>query len=48
LTRTASSCRPLDLIEHAEAVVDDPIDVMGRATMETVLLMSTEAVAVPG
>jgi transposase-like protein len=30
----------LDLIEHAEAAVDDLIDVMGRATIEAVLLMS--------
>jgi transposase-like protein len=37
----------LDLIEHAEAAVDDLIDVMGRATIEAVLLMSAEAVAGP-
>src|SRR5262249_57688856 len=30
----------LDLIAHAEAAVDDLIDVMGRATIEAVLLMS--------
>jgi transposase-like protein len=30
----------LDLIEHAQAAVDDLIDVMGRATIEAVLLMS--------
>jgi transposase-like protein len=37
----------LDLIEHAEAAVDDLIDVMGRATIEAVLLMSAETVAGP-
>ena len=37
----------LDLIEHAEAAIDDLIDVMGRATIEAVLLMSAEAVAGP-
>ncbi len=37
----------LDLIEHAEAAVDDLIDVMGRATIEAVLLMSAAAVAGP-
>jgi transposase-like protein len=37
----------LDLIEHAEAAVDDLIDVMGRATIEAVLIMSAEAVAGP-
>lgn len=37
----------LDLIVHAEAAVDDLIDVMGRATLEAVLLMSAEAVARP-
>ena len=37
----------LDLVEHAEAAVDDLIDVMGRATIEAVLLMSAEAVAGP-
>src|SRR5262245_4920900 len=37
----------LDLIEHAEAAVDDLIDIMGRATIEAVLLMSAEAVAGP-
>lgn len=30
----------LALIEHAQAAVDDSIDVMGRATIEAVLLMS--------
>jgi len=30
----------LDLIEHAQAAIDDLIDVMGRATIEAVLLMS--------
>jgi transposase-like protein len=37
----------LDLIEYAEAAVDDLIDVMGRATIEAVLLMSAAAVAGP-
>ena len=37
----------LDLIEHAEAAVDDLIDVMGRATIEAVLLMSAAPVAGP-
>ena len=37
----------LDLIENAEAAVDDLIDVMGRATIEAVLLMSAAAVAGP-
>jgi hypothetical protein len=37
----------LDLIEHAEAAVDDLIDVMGGATIEAVLLMSAAGVAGP-
>jgi transposase-like protein len=37
----------LELIEHAEAAIDDLVDVMGRATIEAVLLMSAEAVAGP-
>jgi transposase-like protein len=37
----------LDLIEHAEAAIDDLIDVMGRATIEAVLLMSARQVAGP-
>src|SRR4051794_26714703 len=37
----------LDLIEHAEAAIDDLIDVMGRATIEAVLLMSAAGVAGP-
>lgn len=37
----------LKLIEHAEAAIDDLIDVMGRATIEAVLLMSAEALAGP-
>ncbi len=37
----------LDLIEHAQVAIDDLIDVMGRATIEAVLLMSAEAVAGP-
>jgi putative transposase len=37
----------LDLIEHAEAAVDDLIDVMGRATIEAVLLMSAAQLVGP-
>jgi putative transposase len=37
----------LDLIEHAEAAGDDLIDVMGRATIEAVLLMSAAQTAGP-
>ncbi len=37
----------LDLIENAQVAIDDLIDVMGRATIEAVLLMSAEAVAGP-
>jgi putative transposase len=37
----------LDLIEHAECAIDDLIDVMGRATIEAVLLMSAAQVAGP-
>ena len=37
----------LDLIEHAEAAIDDLIDVMGRATIEAVLLMSAQQIAGP-
>jgi transposase-like protein len=37
----------LDLIEHAEAAIDELIDVMGRATIEAVLLMSAAQVAGP-
>lgn len=37
----------LDLIEHAQVAVDDLIDVMGRATIEAVLLMSAAQVAGP-
>ena len=37
----------LDLIENAQAAVDDLIDVMGRATIEAVLLMSAAGVAGP-
>jgi hypothetical protein len=37
----------LDLIEHAEAAVDELIDVIGRAAIEAVLLMSAKAVAGP-
>ena len=37
----------LDLIENAQCAVDDLIDVMGRATIEAVLLMSAAQVAGP-
>src|SRR5512142_1502637 len=37
----------LDLIESAQAAVDDLIDVMGRATIEAVLLMSAAPLAGP-
>ena len=37
----------LDLIEQAETAVDDLIDVMGRATIEAVLLMSAQQAAGP-
>ncbi len=48
LAKEGQLLRPLlDLIEHAEAAVDDLIDVMGRATIEAVLLMSAAAVAGP-
>ena len=35
----------LDLIEQAEVAIDELIDVMGRATIEAVLLMPAEQVA---
>ncbi|MDE2505995.1 MAG: IS256 family transposase, partial [Planctomycetota bacterium] len=37
----------LDLIENARCALDDLIDVMGRATIEAVLLMSAATVAGP-
>ena len=37
----------LDLIENAQCAIDDLIDVMGRATIEAVLLMSAAGVAGP-
>ena len=37
----------LDLIEKAQCAVDDLIDVMGRATIEAVLLMSAAQIAGP-
>lgn len=37
----------LDLIETAQAAIDDLIDVMGRATIEAVLMMSAEHLAGP-
>jgi putative transposase len=37
----------LELIQHAQTAIDDLIDVMGRATIEAVLLMSAEQVAGP-
>ena len=37
----------VELIEQADLAGDELIDVMGRATIEAVLLMSTEQVAGP-
>lgn len=37
----------LDLIERTEAAVDEVIDVVGRAAVEAILLMSAQAVAGP-
>jgi len=37
----------LDLIENAQTAIDDLIDVMGRATIEAILLMSAAGVAGP-
>jgi hypothetical protein len=37
----------LDLIEQAEAAIDELIDVIGRATIEAVLLMSAAQLAGP-
>ena len=37
----------LELIEQADVAIDELIDVMGRATIEAVLLMSAEQVAGP-
>lgn len=37
----------LDLIENAQCAIDDLIDVMGRATIEAILLMSAAQVAGP-
>jgi len=37
----------LDLVTRAEAAVDEVIDVVGRATLEAVLLMSAQQVAGP-
>ena len=37
----------LDLIESAQAAIDDLIDVMGRATIEAILLMSAQQAAGP-
>jgi transposase-like protein len=37
----------LDLIENAQTAIDDLIDVMGRATIEAVLLMSAAQIAGP-
>lgn len=37
----------IDLVENAQAAVDDLIDVMGRATIEAVLLMSAAQLAGP-
>jgi len=35
----------LDLIEQAQAAVDEVIDVVGRATIEAILLLSAQQVA---
>jgi hypothetical protein len=37
----------LDLIEQAQVAIDEVIDVVGRATIQTVLQMSAEQVAGP-
>ena len=37
----------LDLIERAETAVDEVIDVVGRGTLEAILLMSAQEVAGP-
>jgi putative transposase len=37
----------LDLIENAQVAIDDLIDLMGRATIEAVLLTSAAQVAGP-
>ena len=37
----------VNLIENAQAAIDEPIDVMGRATIEAVLLISAAQVAGP-
>ena len=37
----------LELIEQAEAAVDEVIDVVGRASIEAILLLSAEQVAGP-
>ncbi len=37
----------LDLIENAQVAIDDMIEVMGRATIEAVLLMSAAGIAGP-
>jgi hypothetical protein len=37
----------LDLIEQSQAAVDEVIDVVGRATIESVLLLSAQQIAGP-
>ena len=37
----------LELIEQAEAAVDEVIDVVGRASIEAILLLSAQQVAGP-
>jgi hypothetical protein len=37
----------LDLIDNAQAAIDDLIDIMGRTTIEVVLLMSAQQAAGP-
>jgi transposase-like protein len=48
LTKDGQLLLPLlELLEHGQAAVDDLIDVMGRAAIEAVLLMSAAALAGP-
>jgi transposase-like protein len=35
----------VELVEHAQCAIDELVDVMGRATIEAILLMSAESVA---
>ena len=48
LTKEGQLLLPMvQLIEDAEVAIDDLVDVMGRATIEAVLLMSAQQVAGP-